>query len=557
MSQNPVQLIQKRKIGYILGIIALLIVLAFLGTPGVIGESASGEGGFRGGKLARLRYESGLSEGQLGKIDPASQTMRLATFGMRGVAAAILWEKANEFKMKKDWTNFSTTLEQIARLEPHFPKVWQFQGWNTAYNVSAEFDDFRERYHWVIKGVEYLKNGISFNENIPKLYVEVGRTISQKIGRADESRQFRRLFREDDLYHGSRPVVERDNWLCGREWYLQGERTYEEGNSIDNLAESMLYVSAPMCLVDYADNLEKDGIFGEKAAKAYQDALNDWVNNYGQREFRVVTWDELTRKVPESERGKLRIRLGDLESLQKRQAEFSAQIDQLAPGIREGLYQEKLSQLSEEERQALEMKLEEMRLPRERILHDMAVKQLQIPDRHVTDRMKVTDSLKGKPLEQALDLVRESEALDPMVRQIQTDRGTINYNYWKLHSRVEQHPAALEAQERIWEARRAAKQSDVAASDLFLQGFAAWRKVFDDPDPEMVAVRTDDQYFSDWYEDIEAYQKFLASMDMDDEFPADFPLAEVLEWSADQERIRAAAMEAERQRTQQDPNRPI
>ncbi|MDD3469656.1 MAG: hypothetical protein PHE53_06705, partial [Thermoguttaceae bacterium] len=104
MSQNPVQLIQKRKIAYILGIIAILILLAFLGVPG--GASEDGES-FRGGKLAQLRREAGLSEGQLGKIDPASQTMRLATFGMRGVAAAILWEKANEFKMKKDWTNFS------------------------------------------------------------------------------------------------------------------------------------------------------------------------------------------------------------------------------------------------------------------------------------------------------------------------------------------------------------------------------------------------------------------------------------------------------------------
>ncbi|MDO4558347.1 MAG: hypothetical protein Q4C47_05225, partial [Planctomycetia bacterium] len=431
----------------------------------------------------------------------------------------------------------------------------QFQGWNTAYNVSAEFDDYRKRYEWVIKGIEYLKNGISYNENIPKLYVEVGRTVSQKIGRADESRQFRRLFRGDNQYHGSRPVAERDNWLCGREWYLLGERKYEEGNSIDNLAESMLYLWAPMCLMNYADNLEKDGVFGEQAAKAYQDALHAWVDDYGRREFRVVTWDELVAKLPESERGKLRIRVGDLESLQKQQEEYSAAIDRLAPGIREELRQEKIAGLSGEDRLALEMNPEDIRLPREQYIREGVLNRIRVPDRHVTDRMKVTDSLKGKPLEQALDIVRQSEELDPKIRQIRADRGTVNYEYWRLHARVEQHPSALEAQELIWRARRAVKQSDIEAGDLFARGFAAWRKVFDDPDPAVSKIRTDDQYFSDWYADIEAYQKFLASID--EELPADFPLAEVLEWSADQEQMREAAMEAERQRSQQDPDRPI
>ena len=549
MSQNPIQMIQRRKIAYILGMIAILVLLAFLGVPGVSNES----GGFRGGKLAQLRYDAKLDEGQLGKIDPASQTMRLATFGMRGVAAAILWEKANEFKMKKDWTNFSATLEQIVRLEPHFPKVWQFQGWNTAYNVSAEFDDYRERYHWVIKGIEYLKNGITYNETIPKLYIEVGRTISQKIGRADESRQFRRMFREDDLYHGSRPVSERDNWLCGREWYLLAERRYEDGNSIDNLAESMLYSSAPMCLMNYADHQEKDGIFGGTTVKAYQDALHSWVDDYGQRECRVVTWEELQKKLSESERGKLRIRLESLEMLQAQRDQYSAQIDELAPGIRNEIRAEREAALSDVERHSLAMKPEEIQLPRDRLVREGLLERLQVPDRLVTDRMQVTDSLKGKPLEQAMKLVRESETLEPQIRQIRTDRGIMNYDFWKLHARVEQKPSAMRAQELIWQAKRAVKQADVTeASELFARGFAAWREAFDDPDPQTLRLRTDEQYFRDLNENIEAYQKLLASIDED--LPGDFPLAEVIIWSQTSDDM--SSSDAVRQEMA-DPNSPI
>ncbi|KKK88796.1 hypothetical protein LCGC14_2739540, partial [marine sediment metagenome] len=172
---------------------------------------------FSSNDLTRRRKQHGLSQTELGQIDPTSEAIKLASFGMRGVAANILWGKANRYQMKKDWTNLSATLEQITRVQPNFISVWKFQAWNLSYNVSVQFDDFRQRYHWVIRGLEFLKKGIDYNEREPLLYSEVGRFTSQKIGRADEHKQFRRLFKEDNDYHGSRPVGLRDNWLVGKE----------------------------------------------------------------------------------------------------------------------------------------------------------------------------------------------------------------------------------------------------------------------------------------------------------------------------------------------------
>ena len=74
-------------------------------------NAVKGVQGSPGGKLAQLRDQYHLSQAQLGQIDPTSVTIKLATLGMRGVAANILWEKANDYKMKKDWTNFGATLE--------------------------------------------------------------------------------------------------------------------------------------------------------------------------------------------------------------------------------------------------------------------------------------------------------------------------------------------------------------------------------------------------------------------------------------------------------------
>ena len=52
-----------------------------------------------------------------------------------------------------------------------------------------------------------------------------------KIGRADEHVQFRRLFREDDDFNGSRPLAQRDNWLVGRDWLLKAEQLVDQGHA--------------------------------------------------------------------------------------------------------------------------------------------------------------------------------------------------------------------------------------------------------------------------------------------------------------------------------------
>ena len=126
----------RRKIIYLVVIAVLLAGLAGLGRPG--------------GKLAQLREEHELSQAQLGQIDPTSEAIKLATLGLRGLAANILWEKAIRYKKIKDWTNFSATLIQITKLQPNFIDVWEFHAHNLSFNTSVEYDDFRFRYHWVI-----------------------------------------------------------------------------------------------------------------------------------------------------------------------------------------------------------------------------------------------------------------------------------------------------------------------------------------------------------------------------------------------------------------------
>ena len=274
-----------RKIFYLLAIGLLLIPLYLLGHPAT--SATKDVQGNPGGMLAQLRDKYELSQAQLGEIDPTSVTIKLATLGMRGIAANILWTKATDYKMKKDWTNFGATLNQITKVQPNFLNVWVNQAWNLSYNVSVEFDDYRERYRWVIKGFKFLNEGIQYNEGQPKLPFELGRYVSQKIGKADEVKQFRRLFAEDADYRESLPADLRDtgldyrghpdNWLVGKGWYEKGIEMVES-ISRAKIGQSPLisYSSAPMCQMNYAEAMEKDGTFGEVAKGTWATAANEW-----------------------------------------------------------------------------------------------------------------------------------------------------------------------------------------------------------------------------------------------------------------------------------------
>src|ERR1700676_1430512 len=157
--------------------------LSWLSQPSVRLSATGKDTDFsRGGKLAQLRTDYNLTENNLGEIDASAETVKLATLGLRGVAVQILWQKANDCKMLEDWSGFGAALTQIAYLQPHFFMVWDFQAHNLSYNTSVEFDDYHDRYYWVIQGIKFLKQGQIQNKNEPRLTARIGWFLGHKIG---------------------------------------------------------------------------------------------------------------------------------------------------------------------------------------------------------------------------------------------------------------------------------------------------------------------------------------------------------------------------------------
>lgn len=281
----------QRKLIYLGGIVILLIPITWLGLPAE--PAKAGGSGSSGGKLAQLRIEHELGEPELGNVDPASSTMSLVLLGFRGIATSVLWMDWQDQMRNKDWAAVRATTESIILLQPHFLKVWHYQGWNLAYNISAEWDAVADRYYWVKEGIKFFQKGRNRNARYAELYWYVGDTTGKKIGRSDEWKQFRKFFREDPdkIRFQGRPdpdVNPRgiDNYLEAKDWFQRANDALDTYKNEQHLMALYLFRAYPYrTYFDYAMVLQREGIFDEVCRQAWADGFDVWVNKYGREEF--------------------------------------------------------------------------------------------------------------------------------------------------------------------------------------------------------------------------------------------------------------------------------
>ncbi len=490
---------QIRFVAYILGIVVLLFPVYWLSAPATTQRP--------GGKLAQLRQEYGLGQAGQGEVDPSSEAGKLLTLGLRGLAVNILWNLADDFKKKEDWTKFTATLDQLTKLQPHFITFWKYQSWNVSYNVSVEFDDYKDRYYYVRRGIDFLKQGSRYNENNPQLLWDIGWFIGQKIGRADEHVEYRQLFKADDDFHGEeRRGEDRDNWLVASDTYDDAERSVDElGRDLEKKSPVIFYSSGPMALINYSDAIEDEGIHGDRARTAWINAGEAW-QDYGDKEIRHSTGDIL--------------QLNSYESLVQEMDELAAQIRELDPELKDRMVEERKQALSERERAAMEIPVEK-RTDEDYRLASEAERKIQVSYPEVALRIAEEHPEHAR---QARQLQIEFSRLLNLSTKTRQYRQTANFEYWRLRAQFEQTPEALRARELVYRAEKAVENTEfLKARQLFEDGFAQWAIVLD----EFPIVSDDPHTGEDIVEVIKKYRNVLNQLD--ESLPDDFALWDVIE----------------------------
>jgi hypothetical protein len=517
-----------RKIAYLICMAVLLFPISRLGAPSTLQDDGATKD--EGGTLAQLRSEYNLGQADIGQIDPASETIRFATLGLRGIAVSLLWNKANEYKKTEDWTNFRATLQQLAKLQPYFISFWKYQAWNLTYNVSVELDDVRDRFHYVKKGIEFLKEGTTFNRDNPSLLAELGWFSGNKIGRADEHVQYRRLYKLDDDFHpADRPPEQRDNWLVSKQWYLEAVSTVDDKKRSLGTKNPTTFYSAPaMAQINYSEAIESEGTFGHKARSAWSRAAEMW-DSYGKRRLR-------------SSRG-FDIRLIELEKWEKDLEELGQRLHLLGPGLEHVLQNENRDKLSAEQLAAMETDPAE-RTDEQHILVSDAESTLVVSLTDLADRIARETPEKAAEARQLAHQISDGNSRLSMIRN---NRQVVNYEYWQTRCALEQEPAALKAHQRAFDAEMAFKEHAnlFEAKRLYEESFRLWAEVL----AAYPNLPDDSATGSDLMELVDKYVLLLEQLDLsltDKEVADAFPLWNIVE-ANDMERDYDSAIEKHRE----------
>jgi len=107
----------------------------------------------------------------------------VALGGFRGLIANALWIRANDLQDEGKYFEMVQLADWITKLEPTFAQVWLVQSWNMAYNISVKFTDPADRWRWIQRGIELLRDdGLRYNSTEALVYRELGWFFQHKMG---------------------------------------------------------------------------------------------------------------------------------------------------------------------------------------------------------------------------------------------------------------------------------------------------------------------------------------------------------------------------------------
>jgi len=129
------------------------------------------------------KYELTPPGGVVDEKNPQMVLLTVAPGGLRAIFVNYLWIRAQTLKEQGRFFDAMQRAEMICNLQPRFPSVWSFLSWDLAWNISVAAHTPQERWRWVYKGVELLRDrGIPKNPDSLMLYKDLGWIFFSKMG---------------------------------------------------------------------------------------------------------------------------------------------------------------------------------------------------------------------------------------------------------------------------------------------------------------------------------------------------------------------------------------
>lgn len=104
--------------------------------------------------------------------------------GFRGLLIDAVWLRAVKLQQNNKFWELYQLYTWMGQLEPRLEEIWDFNGWNMAYNLVAELQDSEARWQWIQRSIEWLRDeGLRYNPRSGKIKERIAWIFFQKIGR--------------------------------------------------------------------------------------------------------------------------------------------------------------------------------------------------------------------------------------------------------------------------------------------------------------------------------------------------------------------------------------
>jgi len=113
--------------------------------------------------------------------------------GFKGLAADLLWLQVETLFHSGQHYRMLPIMRTVTFLQPQFITPWAVGGWHLSYNISVQAKTDEERDRWVQAGLDFLKEGISYNPERYDLYFELGWTFYHKVKNYGEAVKYLEL----------------------------------------------------------------------------------------------------------------------------------------------------------------------------------------------------------------------------------------------------------------------------------------------------------------------------------------------------------------------------
>lgn len=134
--------------------------------------------------LNRARRDLGLT-----RVEPLKNAPPVLVFttvvlgGFRGLIANALWVRAIELQDQDKFFEMVQLADWITKLQPRMTTVWVVVAWNMSYNISIKFSDPADRWAWVKRGIELIRDeALAYDPKEVELYRELAWHFQHKMG---------------------------------------------------------------------------------------------------------------------------------------------------------------------------------------------------------------------------------------------------------------------------------------------------------------------------------------------------------------------------------------